>query len=349
MRKNLIYLVLISIFLFSCSNEKKEKTDTNDNIKIDNNISLAQNQNLIYKFSEGDQINFKLTTFSNNSQFIQSDSSFETSMTQSISYLVDLNVNELEKNGDFNIDVNIKEISISGNLSGMPFSYNSSDNLPDKEKQQFMEYDILANAPYKIKLSAKGDILEVSNVEKIASRLLDAQGKSSVSINERLGTIRNIKEGAVKPLTQQMFRILPKQKVNIDSSWSFDYTTPLALFQITNKAIFKVKSFEKFASDTLAKIDASLEMEFNGNNRTVQNGIEYTFSEPKVSGQGYIDFNISKGFVQKSETSTKMEISMMMTGKDQSGSVKSAAEKDVTITTNVLELLSYSRKQVAAK
>lgn len=349
MTRNLTIIIIIIFAFISCSEKKKEVKSEKSN-KIEEKVPeiLLNDISLEYSFLPGDSFDYKLSTITNNTQSLNTDTTLQSGASQSLYYTFNVDVISKKKD-DYTLKINIEDVTLSGNVNGMPIEYKSSAQNPAELKKQFVEYEAISNAPFQIVLSNKGDIKSVSGVEKIVNNLLSINGNTNISINERLGLIKNVKESMVKPLSQQIFRELPKDKVNKDSTWTYNYPSiPLAVFEVTNKAMFRVGTYEKFASDTLLNIIASLRSEFNGNNTVVDKGIEYFFSNPEVDGSGKIQFNISKGLVQKSETSTKMVLDMQM-NKSENGIKKVANQRDITISSNILELMKYSRPMIAEK
>ncbi len=70
-----------------------------------------------------------------------------------------------------------------------------------------------------------------------------------------------------------------------------------------------------------------------------QNGINYTFSNPELSGSGTLFFDNSKGCISKSETTTKMEMAVVMESVEPGAPVRKATRKDFSVTTSYVELL----------
>ncbi len=67
--------------------------------------------------------------------------------------------------------------------------------------------------------------------------------------------------------------------------------------------------------------------------------MDYVFDDPKLSGNGTILFNIDKGMIVRSETSTNVEMNVQFEGKDASQKMKKAKRKDYSVNKNIVELL----------
>jgi hypothetical protein len=192
-------------------------------------------------------------------------------------------------------------------------------------------------------MSPKGEILEIYRVDKIVDKYLDIQGlKDSVNAEQKRQFQGNISEGALKPLLQQIFRSLPSNKVAKDSAWHFDYPSRMGVFDIQNIAQYKLVNFEKLQSNDnrLAVIEAGLQIVSKGKNKVSQGGVDYDFKKPEAQGSGKIYFNVVKGCVQNSKTSTKMQMSVTVkTSRGPRGPMK-AVRNDNIQTTNLLQLIA---------
>ena len=151
----------------------------------------------------------------------------------------------------------------------------------------------------------------------------------------------NIENGTLMPLTQQIFKVVPDNEVGKDSTWQLKYSTPLAVFNVENTTVFKINSLD-LKSDSIATIASTLLFNVTGKNVVTENGITYSFAQPKLDAIGKVEYSISKGLVLLSESNTNIEISMIMDGKDNSNNIIKSTKKDLSNNTNVVELLNSS-------
>ena len=137
----------------------------------------------------------------------------------------------------------------------------------------------------------------------------------------------------------QIFRILPKHNVGIDSLWTNTYISQIGVFEVTNTAKYKLTGFEKLDDERLAVIDAGLDIKSKGKEKATEKGINYEFKKPEATGSGTIYFNINKGCIEKSKTTTTLKMSLKMNmPKSPRGPMK-ATRNDYIENTNILELL----------
>lgn len=135
-------------------------------------------------------------------------------------------------------------------------------------------------------------------------------------------------------MLQQFFRRLPNKKIGKDSTWTFSYPSALMVYKLNNTTTYTVRNFLKLDDELLANIDLSLSTSYEGKNKVSERGVNYTFSEPKISGAGNILFNVDKGIMQKAETNTKLELKLLMEATGMT-----ATRKDFSGNTNYIELI----------
>lgn len=136
-----------------------------------------------------------------------------------------------------------------------------------------------------------------------------------------------------------MFRVLTTNEVAKDSSWQLTSPATIAVFQVENISKFKVENFVKVGDDNAAKLSASLSAKWTGNKKGSQEGMNFLFDDPKISGGGTILFNIDKGLIIKSETSTVVEMGVQVDGKDAAQKMRRTFRKDLSTNKNIVELL----------
>jgi hypothetical protein len=132
---------------------------------------------------------------------------------------------------------------------------------------------------------------------------------------------------------------VPDHNVAKDSSWTYSQPpSQFMTFRMQNINIFKVLNLEKYNDDKVAVLEAGLKTDISGDTKATQQGINYTFQKPKTSAYGKIYFDVSKGYVIKSKTNTRVDVSYTMEGQTPKG--KKTIQRNETIdNSNVLELL----------
>ena len=347
-----IIAFLFFITLVSCkeNNDNKTVNEQKDKLtvkasEIKNTPLFEPNKNydLNYNLDKNKTYKYRIsTTSSDHQKIITSDTTFDQTINQSAEYLTGLNLTEIDKNGILEVNCNVSSIKI--NLLQQPsqnsISYESGVTPDSIVKQRFAEYDALVHNEFGIRISKYGEISDIYKVDNILNKYLNLKGTSdSVTATEKDQIRMEIIEGILKPLVIQIFRQLPKKSVGVDSSWSFSQPpAPLIVFKSENTTTYKLTGLEKSGDEKLAVIQAGLITKVTGDNTLTKNGVVYNFNKPKTEAGGQIYFNLSKGVIQKSKTSTKISLSFSMEMQTPKGKQKGNREEETT-TTNTVELL----------
>ncbi len=303
------------------------------NKRYDLNYNLDKNKTYKYRIS---------TTSSDHQKIITSDTTFNQTINQSAEYLTGLNLKDIDKNGILELECNVSSVKI--NIQQQPshnsISYESGVTPDSIVKQRFAEYDALVNNAFGIRISKYGEISDIFKVDNILNKYLDLKGAAdSVNTTQKDQLRMEMIEGVLKPLIIQIFRQLPKKSVGVDSNWSFSQPpAPMIVFKSENTTTYKLTGLEKSGNDKLAVIQAGLITKVTGDNTLTKNGVVYNFNKPKTQAGGQIYFNLSRGVIQKSKTSTKISLSFSMEMQTPKGKQKGNREEE-TITTNTVELL----------
>ncbi len=338
-------ILILAAFLISCSNneENKEKIKSGSNKDSTNEIAKEEVVGpkilLNYKFKKGDKFRYKLTTTSNNSETIRADTSFTNIVSQIVNYTFDFTVKNVSQIDEAEMTVVISKIQAESNYNGQKIQYDSKYIYSTRERVQFVDYESVKKVPFRIYVNNIGQVTKVDKIEKIMYNILSIQqvpDTLSAATKEKMKI--NIANGTLMPLTQQMFKVISEDEVGVNSTWQMKYNTPLAVFNIENIAKFKITDIS-FDKDTIATISSTLLATITGKNTATENNVTYTFSTPKIDGSGTVKFNESKGLVGYSESTTNLEIGMMIEGYDNKNQKKQHSKKDVTTNKNTVQLL----------
>lgn len=292
-----------------------------------------------YNFQKGETYNYRVTTISTNTQSILGDTTINNYMKQTLNYLIDLVVDKVELDSVLEISCNVHSFKIDADLNGNKIYYESGKTKDSTIEKDIAQYEALLNNPFGVRLSNKGEILEIFRVDKIVTTLIDKAGYGdSLTAENKLNIKESITSGILRPLLMQLMRELPNSKVAKDSTWEFaQEKSQLLVFQIGYKTKYALKNIGLFNSEKIAEIDGSLETEISGDTKLTEGQINYEFQKPKTSANGKIFFNLEKGCVQKSRTNTRMELvySMQMPGPK---GIQKATRTETVTTTNIVEL-----------
>lgn len=336
--------ILISLFallvLAGCG-EKPTHEALNDQNKynVDSSDIKAQpvaNQNeafkLEYKFEKGKTYHYRLTTVTNDIQTVTIDSTMKSDIRQTIIYLIDLTPVSTDKDGVAELNCTFKSVKLNALANGQEYNYESGTNTDSVSKSKYADYESLINSEIGIRVSRRGELMEVFRVDKILAKFLAIKGLTdSVNAQQRDQLRTNMVEGAVKPLLFQVFRNMPDHQLAVDSSWTFPQpATQFMVYQVQNTNTYKITGLEKYNGDKLAVIEGGIRSNITGKDKASDRGIDYTFTKPKTSAGGKIYFNITEGCLQKAKTFTNVDIHYTMEAKTPKGRQKGTRTESIT-------------------
>lgn len=344
MRKNIALTfsgILLFILITACGKSEEKSTaipadlDKLETIEIkDGSIPLR------YNFSKGDKFKYKLTTITNSEESVKADSAISSKLFQTITYLFDLEVLEIDDDKISEFAVNIGSIKLEANVNGQQINFDSKGEHSKEEKQRFLEYATISNSPYRARVSSRGEVLEVTRLDKMIEKMNELQNEpQKLTVEQKSQLSKNLSDAALRPLTQLIFRELPENPVAKDSTWTRKYPAQMNVFNIQNVALFKIDDFINLDGNRGAKISANLSATWTGNKKGEEEGVQYQFDDPIISGNGLILFDIDKGQLIKAETLTSIEMTVEIKSKDSMQKMQTAKRNEKSTNKNIVELL----------
>lgn len=333
------FIVIIAVILIGCGkSEKQNSTASIDKLEV---VDLkGEKVQLEYKFAKGDQYKYKLTTITTAEESIQADSTIKSTSNQNVSYVFDVEIIEVDEDKTAEVSISISSINVNANLNGQTIKYDAKAEKSKEDKMKFLEYETVYNTPFRARVNKFGEVIEISRLDKMIDKMNSMQPQQQILSPEQKSQLaKNLGDAALRPLTQLIFREMPKNSVAKDSSWVKRYPGQISVFQSDNTAKFTVLDFVKYNGDKAAKISADLSVIWSGNKKGEENGVKYSFDDPKAGGDGIIIFNIEEGKLMKVETSTRMEIGVQIQAKDALQKTHKTYRKEITTNKNIVELL----------
>jgi len=343
-----LFLLISITFLFTGCSKKDAQPVVNKNQFIadtsDIKTSPADNPNeaflLKYSYEKGKKYNYRVSLVSSDKQVMKTDTTVTQSVKQNTYYLMEITPTEIDQDGVMEINAVINSSKVDALANGQKFSYESGLVKDSTDKVKFAEYECLLKNPFSIRVSKTGEILEIFRADKIANRFIELKGYAdSLNTDQKTGVRKNIVEGLLRPLMTQLFRQVPGHNVAKDSIWTIPQpATQMMVFSVQNTNVYKIADLEKYNNDKVALISGTLNTVITGNNKATNQGISYNFTKPVTSAGGKIYFDITKGYVIKSTTNTKIESHVSMEGPTPKG--KQKGERSETVENMyVVELL----------
>ncbi|NWF49584.1 MAG: hypothetical protein HXY49_03485 [Ignavibacteriaceae bacterium] len=347
MTKKLFAALLLAFVLVSCGDKKDEqKPDKSqfeyDSTAIKTTTASDVNQPFLfrYNFEKGKTYKYRLTTISETSQDIKADTNIINKFTQTIVYLIDITPTEIDKDSVFELSVNFRHVKLDAKVNNENVNYLSGNLKDSTDELKFAEYESLVNNPFNIRLTNNGELLEVYKSDKISNKFLELRKMAdSLNADDKIRFKNEITEGLLKPLMMQIFRKWPNGKVAKDSTWNqAQPPTQLLVFRMDYNSIYKINNIEMMKDERLAVIDGTMDSKVTGDTKLNDRGIKYEFNKPVAIAGGRIYYNLDKGLIQKSKTSTTLEMFYKMEIPAPNG-VQKGSKKEVVKNTNIVEFL----------
>ena len=109
---------------------------------------------------------------------------------------------------------------VDGLINGQKMHYDSKANVSKEEKLKYVEFETVSNTPFRARVNQKGEILEVTRIDKMVDKMMTLQPEmQKMTADQKASLIKNIGEGELKPRTQLLFRELTSNEVGKDSTW----------------------------------------------------------------------------------------------------------------------------------
>lgn len=339
------FLLLLIVIGIGCG-KKDEKQNTKPAVSSEelNNLKSVdlngQKVFLKYKFEKGEKLRYKLITVTSSQQTIKADSLMKSVGDQTLTYFFDIEVLEVDADNITELSLNISQIIFDGQANGQKLHYDSKTNVSKEDKVKYAEFETVSNTPFRARVNQKGEILEVTRIDKMVDKMISLQPEmQKMTADQKASLIKNISDGELKPRTQLLFRELTTNEVGKDSTWQKSTPANLGVFKLENIINYKVIDFVKVGDDKAAKLSAVLSVKWSGDKKGTENGVNYLFEDPKVTGGGTILFNVDKGKVIRGETTTNVEMGVQIDAKDAAKKMKRTFRKDTSMNKNIVELL----------
>ncbi len=324
----------------SSSSKKSEIASNTEDVIDEPALQKDEMVEVKYKFKKGDKYQYRMTSYSSQDQSVVTDTTMSSSANQTVKYSFNLNVVEVQPDGKATISLKVNSIEVEGNYNGTNVYYNSLNDMTDEEKFEFADYEIISNSQFKVGVEPSGKVADIFDVDNILTKMMFIKKvEKQLSENEKNQAKRDLSESALRPLTQQLFRLMPADKVQQYDEWSHNYSSQLAVFNIVNTTLYSLDNFYSKNNFLKANISAKRNVKVEGDKSFTEQGVDYAFDEPNITGKGQVVFNVDKGIMERSETTTTVKMTMTIKAKDASNVMQTAKRSDNSVNTNIVELL----------
>lgn len=326
-----LLLAVLAVYVYGCGDKKDDKTNkdnqvTNDLVKKDS-VSGKDKASLKYVVKKGDKFNYKMIAKTSNMEKSPSTEDKEVTQNNEINYYYTKEVTDVDAGGIISFKVTFDTITITSQMADQSIKYNSNVNDSIRQNPAFIQYNSVINNPFYIRVNPNGEIGDVYGLEKVYESLFKALGDTLTeadkqSIKEEFG------ESSIKEILQQEYQIAPKDPVSVDSSWVKSFSTAVLFFEVVNNAKYTLKSIENKDGQTLANVEALLNVEFK-NKEVTEKGMKVAITNSETGGSGKITLNLSRGCISYKETATNLKLVLKLSAQGQS------ANSTQAVTTNL--------------
>lgn len=350
--KNIFVLTSLSLILFiSCQKENKQKENQEEqNITFSfDSTSLKttaldqtepQSFYMRYKFNPGETFKYRLTTISERSQSVVTDSTMTEKMNQTIIFIINFKTLGIDKDSVAELQCTFSSINFKANAKGKDITYQSGNELDSTDRIRFAEYESYINNPFNIRVGKQGEIIDIYMIDKIINRFLTLRKLAdSLSAQEKVMASQELTNSSIKPILAQIFREVPDEKMAKDSTWSYKRESlQVTVFKVDYENLYKIDNLEMLGDDKIAVVTGSIKTDVTGQSSFTEQGVNYKFDKPVSTASGKIYFNLDRGMIQKSRSQSEMKNAYQMEMPSPQG-MKKASAKEQTSSVNVLELL----------
>ena len=343
-----LFLFITFILIFTgCSKKESQPVVNKNQYSVDTSdikTSPVDNPNeaftLKYSYEKGNKYIYSVSLISSDKQSMKTDTTISQSLKQNTYYILEITPVEIDQDGTMELNAVINSTKVEAESNGRKFGYESGAVKDSLNNVKFAEYVCLIKNPFSLRVSKAGEILEIFRADKITNKFLELKGYAdSLNADQKAGVRKNMVEGLLRPLMNQIFRQVPGHTLAKDSTWSYPQpANQMMVFSVQNTNNYKIQNLEKYNNDKLAVISGSMTTTITGNNKAVNQGVSYNFSKPVTSAGGKIYFDVTKGCIIKSKTNTSIQSHVSMEGPSPKGRQKGERSETVE-NTYIVKLL----------
>jgi len=328
----IVFILTGFVTLQSCNKnggDKKDSTNTGSG-----NMDLIKGDRITLKMApkKGDVVRYGMLAKTITKENSPMTDKKDVSQEQSIYYYYTQEVNDVT-DGVITYKVKYDSINVVSGVtaqdSSIKATYNSNVKDSMYNKADFIQYNAIIGENFFIRVTAKGEITDVYGLERVYEKMFKAFG-DTLKEAEKSQIKESFGNDAIKSVMQQQFQIFPDNEVVKDSAWTRSYETQLLVFPGRNSLKYKITDVKTENGETILTIDADLNTELL-KDEIKDKTVTYKVENSSFNGKGTILFNLTRGCVVKKETTTKIDLTLKMSGGGQSMS----SVQNVTTNMNV--------------
>lgn len=311
-------LAALFIYVYGCGEKKDDKkTDGNNNTEFVKKDSITGKDvvTLKYLVKKGDKFYYKLEQKNTSSEKSPATEDKEVNIENSINYYYSKEVDNVEQSGIISYKINFDSINILSKMGDQSRIYNSNVNDSNKQSPEVIPYNSIIGTPFYLRVNNSGKITELYGMETVYGNIFKALGDTLKEAEKE--QLKQSFSETIKELLQKEMVEFPTPTMPIDSSWTRTSDVPMMVFETKSNEKYTLKAVEDRNGQKVAIIDGQLVIEFK-NKEVKEQGMTVKIEKSEASGSGKIEFNLSRGCVQKKESTVNVKIDMKLSAQGQS-------------------------------
>ncbi|MFV1950509.1 MAG: DUF6263 family protein [Nitrospinota bacterium] len=229
-------------------------------------------------------------------------------------------VKDVDKIGTASIEATYKSVKASINVGFMRNIYYDS-TLEDSDRNQSMlsaAFNSMIGKNFIINVAKEGEVLSVSGFKEILDGIVAnlPGGPMRMAMADQFSQFYN--DETMTGLIQNVFHILPNEKIQIGGSWSRDMIMPTTIIPVRIKSIYTFKDVRRFKGKKCAVIEIDTKIESVSNKKETQildreeGGPDFLISIKNGHGNGLFYFDIDKGRLIESTITAEFDVFVEM-------------------------------------
>ncbi len=229
-------------------------------------------------------------------------------------------VKDVDKIGTASIEATYKSVKASINVGFMRNIYYDS-TLEDSDRNQSMlsaAFNSMIGKNFIINVAKEGEVLSVSGFKEILDGIVAnlPGGPMRMAMADQFSQFYN--DETMTGLIQNVFHILPNEKIQIGGSWSRDMIMPTTIIPVRIKSIYTFKDVRRFKGKKCAVIEIDTKIESVSNKKETQildredGGPDFLISIKNGHGNGLFYFDIDEGRLIESTITAEFDVFVEM-------------------------------------
>lgn len=313
-----LVLAAMFVYVYGCGDKKDDKkTDGNKTAtEFVNKDSLTGKDVVLLKYNvkKGDKFYYKLVQKNSSTEKSPATEDKEVTITNEINYYYSKEVDNVDNSGIISYKINFDSINIASRMGEQSRVYNSNINDSNKQDPEVIPYNSIIATPFFIRVSSLGKISELYGMETVYDNIFKALG-DTLKEQDKAQLKQSFSE-TIKELLQKEMVEFPAPQIPLDSGWVRTSDVPMMVFETVASEKYTIKGVEDRNGQKVAVINGALVIEFK-NKEIKEKGMTIKIENSDASGQGLIEYNLSRGCIQKKESTVNLKMDMKLSAQGQ--------------------------------